>query len=157
MAVLAACNSKTPSETFKLSPDTTLCCLFVPPSFLWVFHVCACACACVQLLHECACVSLFVLLFVCVQAGKGYMRGQSLGLRFGLGVDTPQARSGFGDVNFTSAAAIGGRGDDVLCGGLLIGWLLLQVFRVARSGVLRNGHLFGLQLGLALGDDIVCL
>lgn len=59
-------------------------------------------------------------------------------------------------MNFTSAAAIGGCGDDVLRGGLLIGRLLLQMFGVGLGRVLGN-RLFGLQLSLTLGDDVVCL
>lgn len=59
-------------------------------------------------------------------------------------------------MNFTSAAAIGGCGDDVLGGGLLIGRLLLQMFSVRLSCVLRN-RLFGLQLSLTLRDNVVCL
>lgn len=59
-------------------------------------------------------------------------------------------------MNFTSAAAIGGCGDDVLRGGLLIGRLLLQMFSVALGCVLRD-CLFGVQLSLTLGDNIVCL
>lgn len=54
-------------------------------------------------------------------------------------------------MNFTSAASVGGCGDDVLCGGLLlIGWLLLllQMFTVGLGCALRNG--LCLQLGLTL-------
>lgn len=59
-------------------------------------------------------------------------------------------------MNFTGAAAIGGGGDDVLRGGLLIGRLLLQMFAVRLGRALRNS-LLGLQLGLTLRDNIVCL
>lgn len=79
------------------------------------------------------------------------MQGQSVGLQ------SPSLySSGFCDVNFTSAAAVGGCGDDVLCGGLLIGRLLLQMFGVGLGCALRNG-LFGVQLSLTLGDNVVCL
>lgn len=65
--------------------------------------------------------------------------------------------SGFGDVNFTGATAVGGRCcDDVLRGGLLIVRLLLQMFHVGLGRVLRDS-LFGLQLGLTLRDNVVCL
>lgn len=59
-------------------------------------------------------------------------------------------------MNFTGAATIGGCGDDVLGGGLLIGRLLLQMLGVALRCVLRN-RLLSLQLILALRDDVVCL
>lgn len=59
-------------------------------------------------------------------------------------------------MNFTSPAAIGGCGDDVLRGGLLIGRLLLQMFSVGLGCVLRNS-LFGLQFSLTLRDNVVCL
>ena len=59
-------------------------------------------------------------------------------------------------MNFTGAAAVGGRGDDVLRGGLLIGRLLLQMFAVSLGCALRDG-LFGVQLSLTLGDNVVCL
>lgn len=59
-------------------------------------------------------------------------------------------------MNFTRAAAVGGRGDDVLRGGLLIGRLLLQMFGVGLVCVLGN-RLFGVQLSLTLGDNVVCL
>lgn len=59
-------------------------------------------------------------------------------------------------MNFTCATAIGGCCDDVLRGGLLIVRLLLQMFSVGLGCVLRN-RLFGLQLSLTLGDDVVCL
>lgn len=64
--------------------------------------------------------------------------------------------SGFRDVDFTSAAAVGCRGDDVLCCGLLMGRLLLQMFSVGLGCVLRN-VLLCLQLSLTLRDDVVCL
>lgn len=59
-------------------------------------------------------------------------------------------------MNFTRAAAIGGRGDDVLRGGLLTGRLLLQMFGVGLVCVLGN-RLFGVQLSLTIGDNVVCL
>ncbi|TNN66637.1 hypothetical protein EYF80_023171 [Liparis tanakae] len=61
--------------------------------------------------------------------------------------------SGFCDVDFTRAAAIGGCGDDVLSGGLLIGRLLLQMFHLALGCALRSG-LFSLQLSLTLGNNV---
>lgn len=55
------------------------------------------------------------------------MQSQSVGSALGTSLYT----SGFGDVNFTRAAAIGGCCcDDVLRGALLIVRLLLQMFRV---------------------------
>lgn len=59
-------------------------------------------------------------------------------------------------MNFARAAAVGGCGDDVLRGGLLIGRLLLQMFGVGLVCVLGN-RLFGVQLSLTLGDNVVCL
>lgn len=47
--------------------------------------------------------------------------------------------SRFCDVNFTSAAPVGGCGDDVLCGALLIGCLLLQMLAVGLGCALRDG------------------
>ena len=79
-----------------------------------------------------------------------------MGLRWVLQGGHSLCSSGFCDVNFTSAAAIGGCGDDVLRGGLLIGRLLLQMFSVTLGCVLRS-RLFGLQLSLTLRDNVVCL
>lgn len=59
-------------------------------------------------------------------------------------------------MNFARATAVGGRGDDVLCGGLLTRWLLLQMFGLGRGCALGSG-LFGLQLTLTLGDNVVRL
>lgn len=59
-------------------------------------------------------------------------------------------------MNFTSTAAVGGCGDDVLRGALLIARLLLQMFGVA-LGCVRRSRLFGVQLGLTLRDNIMCL
>lgn len=64
--------------------------------------------------------------------------------------------SGFCNVNLTSAAAIGRCSNNVLCGSLLIGRLLLQVFSVGLGCALRSS-LFCLQLSLTLRDHIVCL
>lgn len=60
--------------------------------------------------------------------------------------------SGFCYVNFTSATAIGCCGDDVLCCSLLIGRLPLQMLRMG-----LGCGLLGVQLSLALRDDVVCL
>lgn len=84
------------------------------------------------------------------------MQSQSVGSALGTRGSSLYT-SGFGDVNFTRATAIGGRCcDDVLRGGLLIVRLLLQMFRVGLGRVLRNS-LFGLQLSLTLRDNVVCL
>lgn len=74
----------------------------------------------------------------------------------GLSKSSSLHSSRFCDVNFTCTAAIGSCGDDVLCGGLLIGWLLLQVFSMGLGCALRNG-LLRLQLRLTLRDNVVCL
>ncbi len=97
-----------------------------------------------------------VCLFIYVRTSCwGLHAGSVLGSALGLKSSSLYS-SGFSDVNFTSAAAIGGCGDDVLGGGLLIGRLLLQMFSVRLSCVLRN-RLFGLQLSLTLRDNVVCL
>lgn len=70
---------------------------------------------------------------MCVQAAAIYMQDQSVVLH-----SSPRNSSRFCDMNFTSAAAIGGCGDDVLCGRLLIGWLLLQMFSVGLGCALKN-------------------
>lgn len=59
-------------------------------------------------------------------------------------------------MNFTRAAAIGGRCDDVLSGGRLTGRLFLQVFSVGLRRVLSN-VLLRLQFCLTLRDHVVCL
>lgn len=59
-------------------------------------------------------------------------------------------------MNFTRAAAVGGRGDNVLSGGWLTGRLFLQMFSVGLRRVLGN-ILLRLQFGLTLGDHVVCL
>jgi len=58
-------------------------------------------------------------------------------------------------VNFAGAAAIGGCGDDVLCGGLLIR-RLFKMFSLGLGCALGSG-LFRLQLTLTLGDNVVRL
>lgn len=65
--------------------------------------------------------------------------------------------SGFADVHLTGAAAVGGGGDDVLRGGWLAGWLLLQLFAGVLGRVLGLHRLFGLQLGLTVRDHVVRL
>lgn len=71
-----------------------------------------------------------VLVHLCVKAAEVYMQVQSVSVCQTRGVH-PRTLSGFGDVHFTGAAAIGGCCDDVLCGGLRIGCLLLQLFSVS--------------------------
>lgn len=87
---------------------------------------------------------------MCVQAAEVYMQDQPEGLCWVcVRVHHCRFSSGFCDVNFTRATAIGGCGDDVLRGGLLIGRLLLQMLSVCLGGGLRSS-LFGLQLSLTL-------
>ena len=77
--------------------------------------------------------------------------------RIGLCESSSLCTSGFGDVDFTGAAAVGRRGDDVLGGALGVGGLLLlQLLSVGLRRALGN-RLFGLQLGLTLGDHVVRL
>lgn len=64
--------------------------------------------------------------------------------------------SRFRDMNFTRAAAVGGRCDNVLSGGGLTGRLLLQMFSVGLRRVLGN-ILLGLQFSLTLRDHVVRL
>ena len=78
--------------------------------------------------------------------------------RIGLCESSSLCTSGFRDVDFTGAAAVGRRGDDVLGGALGVGGLLLllQLLGVGLRRALGN-RLFGLQLGLTLGDHVVRL
>lgn len=59
-------------------------------------------------------------------------------------------------MNFTRAAAVGGRCDNVLSGGCLTGRLFLQMFSMGLRRVLGN-ILLGLQFGLTLRDHVVRL
>lgn len=60
-------------------------------------------------------------------------------------------------MHLAGTAAIGGGGDDVLRGGWLAGSLLLQLFAGGVGSVLGLHRLFGLQLGLTVGDHVVRL
>lgn len=64
---------------------------------------------------------------------------------------------GFADVHLAGAAAVGGGRDDVLRGSWLAGSLLLQLFTGWLDRVLGLTRLFGLQLGLTVGDYVVRL